>query len=129
MCANKGYLNKKRIEKKDLDQIIIIVHTICLVLVLLGICNLCTRFRPGLPNVIFSKQKSNFSVNFGGTCIGILNGHWVYFTAIGYILWPFGIFHGYLVYISRFGLLHEEISGNPASGKRRLKSRNIDTDK
>jgi hypothetical protein len=30
---------------------------------------------------------------------GILHAHLVYFMAIWYILWPFGIFYGYLVYI------------------------------
>jgi hypothetical protein len=40
--------------------------------------------------------------------------------AIWYILWPFGIFYGHLVYFmaiwyifSRFGMLHLEKSGNP----------------
>jgi hypothetical protein len=36
-----------------------------------------------------------------------------YFVAIGYILWSFGIYYGYLVYIPRFGMLHLEKSGNP----------------
>jgi hypothetical protein len=37
---------------------------------------------------------------------GILHGHWVYFSAIGYILRHFGIFHGYLVhFFSFFGML------------------------
>jgi hypothetical protein len=30
------------------------------------------------------------------------------------ILWPFDIFYGYLVYFSRFGMLYQEKSGNPA---------------
>jgi hypothetical protein len=34
--------------------------------------------------------------------IGILYDHLVYFTAIGNILWPFGIFCGNLVYFSPF---------------------------
>jgi hypothetical protein len=37
----------------------------------------------------------------------------VYFTAIWYILWPFGIIYGNLVYFSRFGMLYKEKSGNP----------------
>jgi hypothetical protein len=45
--------------------------------------------------------------------IGILHSHLVYFTAIWYILCPFGIFHGYLVYFSRFGTMYHEKSGNP----------------
>jgi hypothetical protein len=48
--------------------------------------------------------------------------HLVYFVAFWYILWPFGIFCGhlvyvfydYLVYFSRFGILYQEKSGNPA---------------
>jgi hypothetical protein len=28
-------------------------------------------------------------------------------------LWPFGLFYGYLVYFSRFGMLHQDKSGNP----------------
>jgi hypothetical protein len=40
-------------------------------------------------------------------------GRLVYFTAILYILWPFGIFYGYLVYLFRFGMLCQEKSGNP----------------
>jgi hypothetical protein len=35
--------------------------------------------------------------------------------AIWYILWPFGIFYGYLVYFSRFGMLYQEKSGNPGT--------------
>jgi uncharacterized membrane protein YagU involved in acid resistance len=36
-------------------------------------------------------------------------GHVVYFTSISYILWPFGAI---LVYFFRFGMLHQEKSGN-----------------
>jgi hypothetical protein len=36
-----------------------------------------------------------------------------YFMAIWYILWPFGMSYGYLVYFSRFGMLYQEKSGNP----------------
>jgi hypothetical protein len=45
--------------------------------------------------------------------VGIFYWHLVYFTAIWYILWPFGIFYCYLVYLSRFGMLREDKSGNP----------------
>jgi hypothetical protein len=34
--------------------------------------------------------------------LGVFYDHLVYFTAIGNILWPFGIFRGNLVYFSRF---------------------------
>jgi hypothetical protein len=36
---------------------------------------------------------------------GIFYGHLVYFMAIWYILWPFGIFYGHLVYLWPFGIL------------------------
>jgi hypothetical protein len=41
--------------------------------------------------------------------------HVVYFTTIWYILWPFNIFYGPLVYFSRFGMLYQEKSGNPGA--------------
>jgi hypothetical protein len=37
----------------------------------------------------------------------------IFFTAIWSIVWPFGIFVGYLGYFSRFGMLYKEKSGNP----------------
>jgi hypothetical protein len=44
---------------------------------------------PGLPDGIFSNQKNKtFFVNFGGPCN----------VRCWYILWPFGIFYGHLVY-------------------------------
>jgi hypothetical protein len=49
----------------------------------------------------------------------------VYFTAIWYVLWSFGIFYGHLVYFvviwyifPRFGTLYQEKSGNPGIGSR-----------
>jgi hypothetical protein len=42
--------------------------------------------------------------------VGILYRHSVCFMAKWYILWPFGIFRGHLVY---FGILYQEKSGNP----------------
>jgi hypothetical protein len=53
--------------------------------------------------------------------IGLFYDYLVYFVAIWYILWPFGIFCGHLayllyvhlVYFSRFGMLDQEKSGNP----------------
>jgi hypothetical protein len=44
--------------------------------------------------------------------VGIFYDHFVYFTAIWYILRPFGISHGYFVYFSRFGMLYQEKYGN-----------------
>jgi hypothetical protein len=36
-----------------------------------------------------------------------------YFKGIWYILLLFGIFYGYLLYFSQFGVLYQEKSGNP----------------
>jgi hypothetical protein len=54
--------------------------------------------------------------------VGLLYVHWVCFTAIWYILWPFGVFCGHLEYfmvtwhiLPRFGILYQEKSGNPAA--------------
>jgi hypothetical protein len=54
--------------------------------------------------------------------VGIFYVHFVYFTALENILWPFGIFCGHLVYFvviwcifPRFGILYKEKSGNPAA--------------
>jgi hypothetical protein len=49
--------------------------------------------------------------------VGLFYGHLVYFTVIWYILWQFGVFVGYLVYFSRFGMLHQEKSGNPVQAR------------
>jgi hypothetical protein len=43
--------------------------------------------------------------------VGNFYGHLVYFAAISYIIWPFGMFCGR---VSRFGMLYKETSGNPA---------------
>jgi hypothetical protein len=40
--------------------------------------------------------------------VGIFYCHMAYFL-------PFDVFYGYLVYFSRFGMLYQEKSGNPAS--------------
>jgi hypothetical protein len=57
----------------------------------------------------FFKPKIPIWVNFGafrnGRCwyilwpFGLCCGHLVYFVVIWYILWPFGLFYGHLVYI------------------------------
>jgi hypothetical protein len=54
--------------------------------------------------------------------VDIFNDHSVYFTAIWYILWPFGIFCGNLVYFVAiwyilwpFWYVYQEKSGNPDS--------------
>jgi hypothetical protein len=62
-----------------------------------------------------------YFVEFGIFC-GIWYILWnlVYFVEFGifcgiwYILWKFGMFYGYLVYVSRFCMLYQEESGNPA---------------
>jgi hypothetical protein len=38
---------------------------------------------------------------------------WSILSSLWYILWPFGIFYGFMVYFSRFGMLYQENSGNP----------------
>jgi hypothetical protein len=72
--------------------------------------------RAGLPDGLFSNQKSQFGQILEGIelkAAGILYGHLVNFPSIWYILRHFGIFCGNLVYILRFGILYHEKSGNP----------------
>jgi hypothetical protein len=48
---------------------------------------------PGLPDGLFTNQKSKFGQILDGLRMenaGIFYGHLVYFTAIWYILWPCG---------------------------------------
>jgi hypothetical protein len=45
--------------------------------------------------------------------LGKLYYHLVYFSAIGNILWPFGIFCGNVCFFPRFGILDQGKSGNP----------------
>jgi hypothetical protein len=55
------------------------------------------------------EPKNPIGVIFGGSCnVGVFYEHLVDFTAICSILRPFGIFYGYLVYFSRFGMLYQE---------------------
>jgi hypothetical protein len=46
--------------------------------------------------------------------VGIFYGDLLYFSAIWYVLLPFVIFVGDLVYFYVFGLLYQEKSVNPA---------------
>jgi hypothetical protein len=49
----------------------------------------------GLPDGIFSNQKSKFRYNLQCLAmedVGIFYGHLIYFTAIWYTLWTFAIF-------------------------------------
>jgi hypothetical protein len=71
----------------------------------------------GLPDDVFKNQKNNLGKFWRFLQQKIM----VYFMAIWYILWPFGIFYGHLVYFMvicyifpRFGMLYQEKSGNPA---------------
>jgi hypothetical protein len=41
----------------------------------------------------------------------VFNDKLVRFTTIWYMLWPSGIFHGYLVYFPRFDMFYQEKSG------------------
>jgi hypothetical protein len=66
--------------------------------------------------VYFQTKHTNFGNIFKGLSmddVGIFNGHW-------YILRPFDILDGHLVYFvviwyifTRFGMLYQEKSGNP----------------
>jgi hypothetical protein len=47
--------------------------------------------------------------------LGIFYEHLVYFTVIGSILWPFGIFVVIWYIFPRFGMLYQEKSANPAT--------------
>jgi hypothetical protein len=56
---------------------------------------------PGLPDGLFSNQKCQFGKSLESLAmenVGIFYDHLAYFTAIGNISWPFGIFSGHLVY-------------------------------
>jgi hypothetical protein len=60
-----------------------------------------SHHRAGLPDGLFSNQKSQFGEILEGLAIGNLGLFYdrlVYLKAIGNILWPFGIFCGHFVY-------------------------------
>jgi hypothetical protein len=72
----------------------------------------------GLPDGLFLYQKSQLGYILEGLGIdnvGIFYDHLEYFTAVRYNLWQFGIVCSYLVHFSRFGILYQENSGNPAA--------------
>jgi hypothetical protein len=55
------------------------------------------QVRPGLPDGMFSDQKSQ--IVYILESLGLENvGTYTYIMVIWYILWPFGIFYGHLVY-------------------------------
>jgi hypothetical protein len=68
------------------------------------------RKTPGLPDGIFSHQKSRFWVYFGMKNAGIVYGRWDYFTVIwdiyGHLvtLWSFGIYYPILVHCTKKNL-------------------------
>jgi hypothetical protein len=71
---------------------------------------------PGLPEGIFSNQKSQFGQILECLAMkeaGKFYGHLVYFTAISYTLCPFRIFCGHFGKFFRFVMLYHEKSGNP----------------
>jgi hypothetical protein len=70
----------------------------------------------GLPDGMFSNQKSQFWYIWGGLGMenyGIFQLHSVYFAVICYRLWPFSKFCDRLEYFFRFGILCKGKSGNP----------------
>jgi hypothetical protein len=74
--------------------------------------------RAGLPDGLFSNQKSRLGKNLEG--LGIENvvtfyDHLEYFTAIWHNLQPFGIVCGHLVYFSRFGMFGPRKIWQPCS--------------
>jgi hypothetical protein len=64
--------------------------------------------RPGLPDDLFSNQKSQFGYiwrGLGMETVSIFYDHWGYFLAIWYSLWQFGTVCVRLVYLYHFGML------------------------
>jgi hypothetical protein len=73
-----------------------------------------------LPDAIFSNPKlGKFWRVLQWKNLGNIKRQIWFFTAIWYILLPFGTFYGYLVYFSRFGMLYQEKSGNPGLLRRK----------
>jgi hypothetical protein len=76
--------------------------------------------RTRLPDGIFSNQKSQFGSILECLAmkdVGIIYCHLVYFMAIWYILWPFGIciFCSHFGIFSPFWFLAPKKSGNPGA--------------
>jgi hypothetical protein len=73
-----------------------------------------------MPEGLFAfKQKIPITVNYAMSCngkVGIFYVYLVYFTAIGNILWPFGIFCGHLVYFSPFWYIVKRKIWQPCPG-------------
>jgi hypothetical protein len=69
-----------------------------------------------LPDGIFLYKKFHFGKIFEGLAregVRIFYCHFVYFMAIWYILWPFGMFVGHFDVFSHLGIFCQEKSGNP----------------
>jgi hypothetical protein len=74
------------------------------------------KFTAGLPDGKFLKPKISIWGNFGESChesccyilrpFGLLYGLLVYFMAVWYILWPFGILYGHLEYFVVIWYIH-----------------------
>jgi hypothetical protein len=76
-----------------------------------------------LPDGIFSNQKSRFGQFFEDLTmedVGIFYGHLVYFKAICYTLWKFGMFCGTLVNFSTFWYVVPRKLWQPCSGDQRF---------
>jgi hypothetical protein len=70
----------------------------------------------GLPDGLFSNQKSQFGNTFQGIRlenVEIFYGRLEHFMNIRDILPTFGTFCVHLVHFSSFGIMHQEKSGNP----------------
>jgi hypothetical protein len=64
---------------------------------------------PGLPDGLFSNQKSKFGSILEGLemeDVGKYYRHLLHFTVSCYFLWTFGIACGNLAYFFRFGILY-----------------------
>jgi hypothetical protein len=71
---------------------------------------------------IKNPDLGNFLGSCNRKCRYTIYDHLVYFTAVRYILWPFGILNGYLVYIffPFWYMLYQEKSGNPADDTQQI---------
>jgi hypothetical protein len=68
----------------------------------------------------FSKPNSKFGLILERLItenVGIFYGHFEYFTAIWYYLWPFGTVVVICYNFPRFGIMCQEKSGNPGGDR------------
>jgi hypothetical protein len=75
------------------------------------------KWRTGLPDVCCFQTKNQTLGKFWRVLqwkmLVYFIGTWSLLQSFCYILWTFGIVRGNLAYFSRFGILHQERSGNP----------------